>query len=61
MLLRGQGWGKTVILGVEMHGSPLNLNPYDILRGRSICGSLIGGLKAKSDIPILAKQYMDKV
>ncbi|KAJ9673897.1 hypothetical protein PVL29_023444 [Vitis rotundifolia] len=55
-----EGWGKTVILGVEMHGSDLNVNPYQILRGRSVMGSLFGGLKPKSDIPILAKKYLDK-
>ncbi|KAK7351195.1 hypothetical protein VNO77_10473 [Canavalia gladiata] len=54
------GWGKTVILGVEMHGSPLTLNPYQILRGRTIIGSLFGGIKPKSDIPFLAKKYLDK-
>lgn len=55
-----EGWGKTVILGVEMHGSDLNVNSYQILRGRSVMGSLFGGLKPKSDIPILAKKYLDK-
>lgn len=55
-----EGWGKTVILGVEMHGSDLNVNSSQILRGRSVMGSLFGGLKPKSDIPILAKKYLDK-
>lgn len=55
-----EGWGKTVILGVEMHGSDLNVNSSQILRGRSVMGSLFGGLKPKSDIPILAKKYIDK-
>lgn len=56
-----QGWGKTVLLGVEMHGSPLTLSPYEIQTGRSITGSMFGGLKPKSDIPLLAKKYLDKV
>jgi S-(hydroxymethyl)glutathione dehydrogenase/alcohol dehydrogenase len=56
-----QGWGKTVIIGVEMHGSPLTLSPYTILRGRTITGSLFGGIKAKSDLPLLAQKYLDKV
>lgn len=50
-----------MILGVEMHGSDLNVNSSQILRGRSVMGSLFGGLKPKSDIPILAKKYIDKV
>ncbi|KEH35716.1 zinc-binding alcohol dehydrogenase family protein [Medicago truncatula] len=55
-----EGWGKTVIIGVEMHGSPLTLNPYDILKGKTITGSLFGGLKPKSDLPLLAQKYLDK-
>ncbi|TXG52749.1 hypothetical protein EZV62_021918 [Acer yangbiense] len=55
-----EGWGKTVILGVEMHGSPISLNCYDLLNGRSVCGSLFGGLRSKSDIPLLVHKYLNK-
>ncbi|KAK9983290.1 hypothetical protein SO802_032815 [Lithocarpus litseifolius] len=54
-----KGWGKTVILGVEMHGAQVSLNPYEFLRGRSVIGSLFGGVKPKSDIPVFAKKYLD--
>ncbi|XP_058087154.1 alcohol dehydrogenase-like 7 isoform X2 [Magnolia sinica] len=54
------GWGKTIILGVEMHGSPLCISSAEILGGKCIMGSLFGGIKAKSDIPLLVKRYMDK-
>ncbi|XP_043690911.1 alcohol dehydrogenase-like 1 [Telopea speciosissima] len=54
------GWGKTVIIGVEMHGAPISVNSFEILKGKSIAGSLFGGIKAKSDIPRLAKMYLDK-
>lgn len=50
-----------MILGVEMHGSPLILSPYDIMSGKTITGSLFGGLKPKYDVPMLAKKYLDKV
>ncbi|KAK3025929.1 hypothetical protein RJ639_040845 [Escallonia herrerae] len=53
-------WGKTVILGVEMHGSPLLVNPYELLKGRTVAGSMLGGAKAKSDIPVLAQKYLNK-
>ncbi|GAY41574.1 hypothetical protein CUMW_060520 [Citrus unshiu] len=56
-----EGWGKTVILGVEMHGSPISLNSIEILKGRSVCGTFFGGLKPKSDIATLAQKYLDKV
>ncbi|XP_038703216.1 alcohol dehydrogenase-like 1 isoform X2 [Tripterygium wilfordii] len=55
-----KGWGKTVILGLEMHGSPLSLNCYDMLNGRSLSGSLFGGIKPRSDIPLIANKYLEK-
>ncbi|XP_008804784.2 alcohol dehydrogenase-like 7 isoform X1 [Phoenix dactylifera] len=54
------GWGKTIILGVEMHGSPLCVSSAEILNGKCIMGTLFGGIKAKNDIPILAKKYLNK-
>ncbi|CAN4123057.1 unnamed protein product [Withania somnifera] len=57
-----KGWGKTVVLGVDKPGAQLNLNPYDFLMGgKTLTGSLFGGLKPKSDVPILIKRYLDKV
>ncbi|XP_062164038.1 alcohol dehydrogenase-like 1 isoform X2 [Alnus glutinosa] len=55
-----EGWGKTVILGVEKHGSPLTVTPRELLKGRTVTGSFFGGLKPKSDIPLLAQKYLDK-
>ena len=56
-----QGWGKTIILGVEMHGAPLCVSSHEILHGKSVVGSMFGGLKPKQDIPILADKYLNKV
>lgn len=56
-----KGWGKTIVLGVDRPGSMLNFLSFDILHsGKSLMGSLYGGVKPKSDIPILLKRYMDK-
>ncbi|KAL2468136.1 Alcohol dehydrogenase-like 7 [Forsythia ovata] len=56
-----EGWGKTIVLGVEKPGTQLSLNSLVILHsGKTLMGSLFGGLKPKTDIPILAKSYMDK-
>lgn len=42
--------------------SQLSLNSVEVLcSGKTLIGSLFGGLKAKADVPILAKRYMDKV
>ncbi|XP_058096911.1 alcohol dehydrogenase-like 7 isoform X1 [Magnolia sinica] len=53
-----KGWGKTVILGVELQ--PISISPTEILHGKSIIGSYFGGIKAKDDIPLLIKRYKDK-
>ncbi|XP_031263989.1 alcohol dehydrogenase-like 2 [Pistacia vera] len=55
-----EGWGKTVILGVDKIDQALSLNCYEILRGKSVSGSLFGGIKPKTDIPLLAQKYVDK-
>jgi Zn-dependent alcohol dehydrogenase len=55
-----QGWGKTIILGVEMHGSPLYIASYELLNGRCIMGSMFGGIKPKDDIPTLLNKYLNK-
>ncbi|KAF3950099.1 hypothetical protein CMV_024102 [Castanea mollissima] len=57
------GWGKTVIIGVAKPGSELGLNYHDILNcgGKSIMGCIFGGVKAKTDIPILLQHYLNKV
>ncbi|KAI5669041.1 hypothetical protein M9H77_18894 [Catharanthus roseus] len=55
------GWGKTIVLGVDKSGAQLNLNTFEVLHsGKTLLGSLYGGLKPKSDIPILIKRCMDK-
>ncbi|XP_072991480.1 alcohol dehydrogenase-like 7 isoform X2 [Typha latifolia] len=53
------GWGKTIILGLDAHGS-ISIPSHEILHGKSVIGSLFGGIKCKTDIPILVKQYLNK-
>ncbi|CDP01100.1 unnamed protein product [Coffea canephora] len=55
-----QGCGKTVILGADLHGSPLSIHPLEILAGKSIMGATLGGIKPKQDIPHLAQKYLKK-
>lgn len=61
-LFMRQGWGKTVVLGVDKPNSKLNLSSHDVLHnGKILMGSLFGGLKAKTDISTLVRWYLDKV
>ncbi|KAK9757629.1 hypothetical protein RND81_01G175200 [Saponaria officinalis] len=55
-----QGWGRTIILGLESHRSPMNIDTWSIIRGKTVTGSCFGGIKPKTDIPILAQRYMNK-
>ncbi|KAF3586515.1 hypothetical protein F2Q69_00027337, partial [Brassica cretica] len=55
------GSGKTVMLGMGKHAAPISLGSFDLLSGRTICGSLFGGLKSKLDIPVLVDHYLKKV
>ncbi|CAI0382248.1 unnamed protein product [Linum tenue] len=56
-----KGWGKTVVLGVARPMSEMKLQCFDVLRsGKILTGSLFGGLKPKSDIPMLLKHSIDK-
>lgn len=54
------GRGKTVILGVEKDGKPVCLPSIEFLFGKCVMGSLFGGIKPKTDIPILAEKCMNK-
>lgn len=46
---------------MEQNAKPVSLGSYDLLRGRTVCGTLFGGLKPKLDIPILVDRYLKKV
>lgn len=56
-----KGWGKTVVVGVDKPGSELTFSSSEVLlSGKMLMGSLFGGLKPKSDVPILIKRYLNK-
>ncbi|CAK8566837.1 unnamed protein product [Lathyrus sativus] len=56
-----KGWGKTIVLGVDKPEARLSFSSSEVLHdGKSLMGSLYGGLKPKSHVPILLKRYMDK-
>jgi S-(hydroxymethyl)glutathione dehydrogenase/alcohol dehydrogenase len=48
------------LLGLASDASTIGIPWHDIPRGRSVVGSLFGGLKPKTDIPVLAQMYLDK-
>ncbi|KAK6793080.1 hypothetical protein RDI58_012161 [Solanum bulbocastanum] len=56
-----KGWGKTIVLGLDKPDAQLNLSSFEVLQSqKTLTGSFFGGLKPKSDVPILVKRYLDK-
>ncbi|MCO5600337.1 hypothetical protein L7F22_054448 [Adiantum nelumboides] len=55
-----KGWGRTVLLGVELRPVSLNMHPMKLFEGKEIKGSTFGDFKGKSHIPTLISKYMDK-
>ncbi|XP_057434127.1 alcohol dehydrogenase-like 7 [Lotus japonicus] len=56
-----KGWGKTIVVGVDKPGAMLTFSSSEVLHdGKTLMGSLFGGLKPKTHVPILLKRYMDK-
>lgn len=47
------------MLGLDGSAAPISIPSREIMRGRSVVGSLFGGIKAKDDIPALAQKYLD--
>ncbi|KAF8668787.1 hypothetical protein HU200_051980 [Digitaria exilis] len=54
------GWGKTIILDTDAGLAPVSISSATIKWGRSVTGALLGGIKPKDDIPVLAQKYLDK-
>ena len=51
------------MLGVDKPTSKLDIASMDVLNGggKTLTGSIFGGLKAKSDVSTLVKWYLNKV
>ncbi|XP_057968228.1 alcohol dehydrogenase-like 6 isoform X2 [Malania oleifera] len=55
------GWGLTVTLGVPKVKPEITAHYALFLSGRTLRGSLFGGWKPKSDLPLLVDMYLRKV
>ncbi|TXG51777.1 hypothetical protein EZV62_024301 [Acer yangbiense] len=54
------GWGVTVTLGVPKVKPEIAAHFALFLSGRTLKGSMLGGLKPKSDLPSLVNMYINK-
>ncbi|XP_028764351.1 LOW QUALITY PROTEIN: alcohol dehydrogenase-like 4 [Neltuma alba] len=56
-----EGWGLTVILGIHATPQMLPIHPMELFDGRRIVGSVFGGFKGKTQLPLFAKQCLQGV
>ncbi|CAM0945102.1 unnamed protein product [Alopecurus aequalis] len=54
------GWGLTVTLGVPKAKPEVSAHYGLLLSGKTLKGSLFGGWRPKSDIPLLVEKYANK-
>ncbi|KAH7296605.1 hypothetical protein KP509_26G030300 [Ceratopteris richardii] len=55
------GWGRTVLIGIEVRPVTLGMHPMKLFHGKEIKGSTFGDFKGKSQIPDLLKMYSENV
>jgi S-(hydroxymethyl)glutathione dehydrogenase/alcohol dehydrogenase len=54
-----RGWGESIIIGVAASGQEISTRPFQLVTGRSWRGSAFGGVKGRTQLPGMVKQYMD--
>eukprot|EP00249_Psilotum_nudum_P010077 c22318_g1_i7 orf=235-717(-) len=54
------GWGKTILVGIEAASKKLSFNPMQFFDGREIKGSTFGDFKGRTQIPDLVDQCITK-
>ncbi|CAL1373720.1 unnamed protein product [Linum trigynum] len=52
------GWGRTVLVGIYASPQLLPLHPMELFDGRSITGTIFGGVKGKSQLHDLAHRCL---
>ena len=49
-----RGWGQSVIIGVAGAGQEISTRPFQLVTGRRWLGTAFGGVKGRSQLPIVA-------
>jgi S-(hydroxymethyl)glutathione dehydrogenase / alcohol dehydrogenase len=52
------GTGIAIVIGGAPTGQELHLSPMSLLMGRTLQGSMLGGIKGRTDVPKLVDLYM---
>jgi S-(hydroxymethyl)glutathione dehydrogenase/alcohol dehydrogenase len=53
------GWGQSVILGVAGSGQEISTRPSQLMSGRLWRGSVLGGVKGRSQLPHYVDRYLE--
>ncbi len=54
-----RGWGESTIIGVAAAGQEISTRPFQLVTGRVWRGSAFGGVKGRTQLPGMVKQYME--
>ncbi|KAI5310425.1 S-(hydroxymethyl)glutathione dehydrogenase, partial [Ascosphaera atra] len=53
-----KGWGESIIIGVAAAGQEISTRPFQLVTGRVWKGSAFGGVKGRTQLPILVDDYL---
>jgi len=54
-----KGWGQSIVIGVAAAGKEISTRPFQLVTGRVWRGCAFGGIKGRTQLPDLVKDYMD--
>ncbi len=54
-----KGWGQSIIIGVAAAGQEISTRPFQLVTGCVWRGSAFGGIKGRTQLPGLVKDYLD--
>jgi len=54
-----KGWGESTIIGVAAAGQEISTRPFQLVTGRTWRGTAFGGVKGRTEIPGLVKDYLE--
>ncbi|AGO13481.1 AaceriACL148Cp [[Ashbya] aceris (nom. inval.)] len=54
-----KGWGQSIIIGVAAAGEEISTRPFQLVTGRVWKGSAFGGIKGRSEMGGLVRDYLD--
>lgn len=54
-----KGWGESIIVGVAGAGQEISTRPFQLVTGRTWKGTAFGGMRGRTDVPMIVDWYMD--